>query len=99
MSLDYSLASNESQQIFSIDLRFAIESLDRARVRKLLTLRAFWRTVGASVERSARMNVYGWARGTICVERSVAGRVEWLALQDQSEYESWTGCFSILRWR
>ena len=32
----------------------------------------------------------------ICVERSVAGTIEWLPLADQHKYREWTGCFSLL---
>lgn len=35
-------------------------------------------------------------RGTICVERSVNGKLEWLPLADQWQYEMWTGCFCIV---
>ena len=35
-------------------------------------------------------------RGTICVERSVAGEIEWLPLADQWTYIEWRGCFSLL---
>ncbi len=35
-------------------------------------------------------------RGTICVERSVAGEIEWLPLADQRWYFEWQGCFSLL---
>lgn len=35
-------------------------------------------------------------RGTICVERMVQGKVEWLPLLNQREYEEWVGCFSLV---
>jgi hypothetical protein len=32
----------------------------------------------------------------ICVERSVAGNIEWLPLADQHHYREWAGCFTLL---
>ena len=32
----------------------------------------------------------------ICVERSVAGTIEWLPLADQHQYREWIGCFSLI---
>lgn len=40
------------------------------------------------------MNVHGFKKGIICVERSVNGNVEWLAVP-QHQYKEWAGCFSI----
>lgn len=34
-------------------------------------------------------------RGTVCVERSVNSKIEWLPLADQFDYPMWVGCFSI----
>lgn len=41
------------------------------------------------------MNIYNFPRGTICVERGVRGRVEWLRI-DPRYFKEWGGCFSIL---
>lgn len=41
------------------------------------------------------MNYYNHERGTICVARSVNGRIEWLAIP-QNSYKEWSGCFSII---
>lgn len=35
-------------------------------------------------------------RGTICVERMVQGRLEWLPLLNQRQYREWVGCFSLI---
>ena len=36
------------------------------------------------------------SKGTICVERVVRGKLEWLPLVNQHHYKEWNGCFSIL---
>ena len=35
-------------------------------------------------------------RGTICVERIVYGKLEWLPLADQWKYKEFNGCFSLI---
>lgn len=42
------------------------------------------------------MNVFNFPRGTVCVERSVNGTIEWLRIHDQRFYAEWVGCFSII---
>lgn len=42
---------------------------------------------------------YGWclyARGTVCVMRSVRGTPEVLAIQPQADAPNWAGAFSIV---
>jgi len=41
------------------------------------------------------MNEHTFSRGTICVERSVNGRVEWLRINPM-QYKEWGGCFSVI---
>lgn len=37
-----------------------------------------------------------YARGTICVIRSVDGKLEILPLSNQYAYKEFTGCFSLI---
>ena len=41
------------------------------------------------------MNEHTFSRGTICVERSVNGRVEWLRINPM-HYKEGGGCFSVI---
>ena len=40
--------------------------------------------------------IFGDVRGTICVERMVKDKIEWLPLAEQWTYIEWRGCFSLL---